>query len=464
MATTRIFPLHIIKGKSVAYSMQKCIRYAMNPDKTDGGTLISSYGCDPHTAENEFVLAHKEYQQITGREQRDEVIAYQIRQSFKPGEITPEEANKVGYELAERFLKGKHAFIVATHVDKSHIHNHILLNAVNLDCDRKFRNFYGSSKAVAKISDLICTEHALSMVVDPKPHGDTYDKWLGDRARPGYREQLRAMIDDALAQKPTTFDELLQFMMDHGVEIKRGEHIVLRAPDGKRFIRFNSLGEGYTNDALQAVLEGKKEHTPAKRKDRATTPQKVNLLVDIQAKMQAGKGSGYERWAKVHNLKQMAQTLNYLSEHGLLNYDDLTEQAAQASARFNALSASIQQAEKRMSEIGTLKHQIYTYNKTRDVYVAYRQSGYSKMFYTAHEQEIIQHQAAKKAFDELGMKKLPAIMTLQAEYEQLLTKKQKEYREYQRVRNRLRELYIIKSNIEQILDISKNEQEYISRE
>ena len=203
MATTRIMPLHIGKGRTESRAISDIIDYVANPQKTDNGKLITGYGCDSRTADAEFLLAKRQYIAATGRVRgADDVIAYHVRQSFKPGEITPEEANRLGVEFAKRFTKGNHAFVVCTHIDKSHVHNHIIWSAVNADCDRKFRNFWGSTKAVRRLSDTICIENGLSIVENPKLHGKSYNKWLGEQAKPSHREQLRVMIDRALEQKP----------------------------------------------------------------------------------------------------------------------------------------------------------------------------------------------------------------------------------------------------------------------
>ena len=262
------------------------------------------------------MLAKREYLAITGRRQKNDVIAYQVRQSFKPGEITAEDANRIGYELAMRFLKGQHAFIVATHNDKKHIHNHIIWNSTSLDCTRKFRDFLGSGKAVARLSDLICLKHQLSVVPEPKGHGQSYNKWLGNEKSPSHRELLRRVIADSMAQNPDNLDALLTLLQAAGWEIKRGKHISLRGPGQSRYIRLKSLGDGYDEDSLRKAFSTRtKNNTFSKKQDHNIPHGQFNMLIDIQAKLQSGKGGGYERWAKVFNLKQMAQTLNYLSEN-----------------------------------------------------------------------------------------------------------------------------------------------------
>ena len=459
MATTRIMPLHVGKGRTESSAISDIIDYVANPQKTDGGKLITGFACDSRVADAEFMLAKRQYIAATGRVRgKDDVIAYHVRQSFAPGEITPEEANRLGVEFAKRFTKGKHAFVVCTHIDKAHTHNHIIWSSVTLDCDRKFRNFWGSTKAVRRLSDTICIENGLSIIENPKPHGKSYNKWLGDQAKPSHREQLRMAIDQALAQKPADLDVLFLLLRDDGCEVsKRGKSYRLKLPGWDKVARLDSLGEGYTLDDLLAVLSGQKEHTPRKKSAVQTAPPKVNLLVDIQAKLQAGKGAGYARWAKVFNLKQMAQTLNYLSEHGLLDYADLETKTAEATAHYHALSDQIKAAEKRMAEIAVLRTHIVNYAKTRETYVAYRKAGYSKKFRQEHEEEILLHQAAKEAFNELNVKKLPTIKELQTEYAQLLADKKTAYAEYRQARAAMRELLTVKNNVDRVLAMEQTE-------
>lgn len=270
MATTRIISMHVNHGKTIADCLTDRIDYSKNPEKTQGGELISAYECDPKTADAEFLYSKRQYQTITGREQRHDVIAYQVRQSFKPGEITPEDVNRIGYEFAERFLKGRHAFFVATHTDKKHIHNHIIWNSTTLDCKHKFRDFLGSGRAVAWLSDVICTEHRLSVIADPKRGVNHYGRWLGNKAKPSHRELLCGLIDAALLQKPDSFDALLKLLAEAGCEVRRrGNTLSLRHPGKKGFVRLSSI-DGYTEDELRTVLAGEKEHTPRKKRTQAT--------------------------------------------------------------------------------------------------------------------------------------------------------------------------------------------------
>lgn len=459
MATTRIMPLHTGKGRSIAQAVSDIIGYVENPEKTDHGKLIASYQCDSRVADAEFLLAKKQYIQRTGRVRgADDVIAYHLRQSFVPGEITPEEANRLGVEFARRFTKGNHAFVVCTHTDKAHIHNHIIWNPVNLECDRKFRNFWGSTRAVRRLNDTICIENGYSVVENPKPRGKSYDKWLGDQAKPSHRELLCAAIDSALQKHPADWDALLHLLQEAGYEVSRkGENPSFRHRSWSRAVRLDTLGEGYTKDGLLAVLQGDRVHTPRKKKQPYQKAEKVSLLVDIQAKLQQGKGAGYARWAKTFNLKQMAQTMNYLTEHNLLEYSELSEKAAAVTERHRELSVRIKEAEKRMAEIAVLRKHIINYSKTRDVYVAYRKAGYSKKFLAEHEADILLHKAAKRAFDELGVSKIPTMKSLQAEYARLMEEKKEAYGEYRKARDEMKELLTVKANVDRLLGMEEPE-------
>lgn len=301
-----------------------------------------------------------------------------------------------------------------------------------------------------KAASTICIENGYSIVEHPQRHGKSYDQWLGDQKPPTHRERLCMAIDHALEQKPADFDALLMLLHDAGYEVKQGKNPAFRNADQKRFIRLDTLGEGYAKDDLLAILAGRKQHCPRKQV-HAPAPEKLNLLIDIQSKLCEGKGVGYARWASIFNLKQMAQTMNYLTEHGLLQYSNLVSKAESATAKYNDLAARIQAAEKRMAEIAVMKTHIINYVKTKDVYAAYRKAGYSKKYLAEHEPDILLHKAAKKAFDEQGMQKLPTIKKLQNEYAELLVQKKRDYAAYRQARDEMRELLKAKANVDRIL-------------
>lgn len=305
MAATRLIALHKNKGKSVAACLKSRTDYVQNPDKTEQGELVSCYECSPLTVDEEFMLSKRQYELATGRRQKSDIIAYQIRQSFKPGEITAEEANKVGYELAMRFTKGKYAFIVATHIDRHHIHNHVIFNSTALDGSKKFRDFFFSALAVQRLSDLICLEHQLS-VIEIKPYRERQKRTLYP-PKESNRDRLCGIIDSILAEKPKDYEDFLQKLEQQGYEVKRGKYTSVKGARQKRFIRFKTLGAGYSEDELQAVIAGKTEHHPRQIQPLQEPP--FQFLVDIQAKLSEGKSEGYARWAKKYNLKEMSKTL-----------------------------------------------------------------------------------------------------------------------------------------------------------
>ena len=455
IATTRIIAMHRNRGKTIAQCIGERTDYAKNSDKTKSGELISSYACDPHTVEAEFMLSKNRYKTITGREEKNDVIAYQVRQAFKPGEVTAEEANRIGYEFASRFLKGKHAFIVCTHVDKKHIHNHIIWNSTTLDCTRKFRDFRGSGKAVARLSDIICTEHQLSVITNPRLGNNSYDKWLGNKAKLSNREKVRIAIDEILAKNPRDFDTFLSMLGAEGYTVKRGKYLTLAHTDFKKNIRMSSLGDGYTEDEIRAVIAGKKKHTRIKRKAprSATRPQ---TLIDISAKLAEGKGEGYRRWATVENLKRMARTKLFVDEHGF-DYTSICEKHRALSTTETELKEKIDKSQKRLAEIGVLKTHIINYSKTRKVYIGYRKAGYSKKYLAQHEDDIIIHKAAKKAFDELGVKKIPTVKQLGVEFADVMREKKDAYAGLKRIRDELHELAVHKAIFEELRDIAEHD-------
>lgn len=456
MAATRLIPLHVNKGKTIAQSLGDRTDYAKNPEKTEKGELVTGYQCDPMTVDEEFMLSKRQYEQITGRRQKHEVIAYQIRQSFKPGEITPEEANRLGHELALRFTKGKYAFIVATHTDRAHVHNHIVFNSTSIDATRKFKNFWLSSFALQRVSDLICLENGLS-VIAPKPYKERTKRTEYPR-RVKNRDVLCEDIDLILQKKPEPFDAFLQELQQLNYEIKYGKHISVRGKNQTRFIRLSSLEDGYTEADLRAHFLGQREHKPAAKQRSRTNARPFNLVIDIQSKLQS-KGVGYQRWASVYNLKQMSKTLLFLRDHKIESMEQLDQMVMQQVAKRDALLTSIQQSEKRLAEIGTLKKHIINYSKTRSTYEEYRKAGYSKKFLEAHREEITLHKAAKAAFDELGVKKIPKVKELSIEYAEVLTAKKQAYAEYHQVKNEAQELLIAQRNIASLYDAERKEEE-----
>jgi hypothetical protein len=255
-----------------------------------------------------------------------------------------------------------------------------------------------------------------------------------------------------LSLKPATFDQFLRLLQEGGYEVKQGKSLAFRAIGQQKYTRLRSLGEGYSEDELRAVISGTKLHTAKNRKVHTRDTKKVNLLVDIQAKLQSGKGPGYERWAKVFNLKQMAKTINYLTEHNLTDYEALEQKVKEVSEKHYEYLQQIRMIEKMMAEIANLRKHIVNYSKTREIYVEYRKSGYNKKFYEEHTAEILLHQVAKKAFDSLSGRKIPIMKELQKDYGNCLAKKTVIKSEYNCVKAEMREILTVKANIENLMN------------
>ena len=446
--------------------MAESHQYDQNPDKTNNGELVSSYMCSPESAAEEFEISKQLYYQITGRSQPEkrDIIMYRIIQSFKPGEVTPEVANRIGYELAMKFTGGKHQFVVSTHTDKAHIHNHIEFNSTNLDCNGKFENVKDSYLILRRMNDEICRAHGLSVIEEPgndaKEPGEARAMRYGD----SHKEQLRQTIDRILPQCQT-FEDFLKRMRTEGYEVKQGKYLAFRANGQKRFTRTFRLGSAYTLEALRERCGRQRSNTgetrtpvKARKAKSRINGRKINLLVDIQAKIAAGKGPGYERWAKIFNLKEAAKTLNFLIDNDLTDYDDLVARAEKAGTDFDASARRIKKLEARMTEVAQLKAHIIRYSKTRNVYAAYRKEKNKAEFLAAHQSEIAQHEAAKKAFDALGGKPIPKVAQLSKEYNELLEQKQQEYQRYKQYRQEMLDFQNAKQNVDRILGIHQEEQ------
>lgn len=468
MATTRLMTRHVGSGKTIMATLKDSFDYGKDPNKTRNGDLIIAYECDPATADAEFLLSKAKYKAITGREQKRDrdVLYYQIRQSFPPGEIDAETALKISYDLAMRWTKGRHAFFVVSHVDRPHPHCHIYYNSTSLDCTRKFRDFIGSARAVRRLSDRICLENGLSVIINPKLRSKGkfkhYGEWLGGNKPLTFQEKLKVQVDRCLAEKPPDMDAFLQAMAAAGYEVKhgRGGTISFRAEGQKRFtrLRASTLGKGYGQEDIWAIIEGR----TALPKSRSKTPHKVNLIVDIQSRMRDGKGPAYERWAKIFNLKQMAAALQYLQENGLMEYDQLAQKTAELTDRFHALSDRIKTTEVAIRVNEELKAAVVDYAKTRPVFEGYKAAKYSRKYLAKHEADIAAYRAAQDTFRRLlSGSRLPKIDTLKAEIRELLAKKKAAYSEYRVARKDMQEIVTVKANIDHLLgltDAQKNKE------
>lgn len=453
---------NIIENQILYLQMGQCLKertdYAKNDEKTEAGQFVSSYECDPSTVDLEFEITKNQYAVNTGRNPKEkDVIAYQIRQSFKPGETTPEEANQIGYETAMRWTKGKHAFIVATHVDKAHIHNHIVYNSTTLDAQHKYKNFFLSSFSLRRLSDLICLEHGLSVIPEKKPgewqNRTTYPK------KETKRDDIRNLIDSIFERKrPDSFDEFLRALEGNGYEVKRGKYISVKGKEQKNFLRLRSLGNGYTEKDIEKRIAGEvidivsddPRNVIAGKRAEQKTEKKVDTVLDIQSIIAKNKGPGYERWAKLHNIKAISKTLIFLSEKGLGDYEKLSEAAKEATDKFDYLSARQKEIEARLAEIKALRQHIFNYSKSRKIYMEYKTRKFDANFFEEHREPLTLYQAAKDAFKKYDGP-IPTIRELDAEFQKLVKEKNQIYSEFKIARTEMMELLSAKQNVEHFL-------------
>ena len=446
MAATRIMSIHINKGKTARQCIGERLDYIMNPKKTDGGILVSTYACSPETAADEFMLFRQEYQQSTGRTQDNEVIGYHVRQAFKPDEITPEEANEIGKELASRMTDDQFAYVVATHIDKHHIHNHIIICSTDLEGQHKYRDVKQSAKDLAQISDSLCREHSLSVIQNPQDKTVSYDKWQGNQRRFTHRDELRIIFDAALRMQPDGFNALMQLLEDAGCCIKRGAHISIKSPEGKRYIRLDTLGPEYDEASLRRTLTGDHVHIPKIPRGDFNGSQ-VKRLIDIEAKLHAGKGKGYQVWAERNNIDAKAQMVIFLKAHHIGSLEELNDQIQGLTDHQNKLKASIREKQNRMKEIIRQRQAIRDYSRTKEVYTQYRESGWTVKFYQEHRQEIEDHKNAQAVYSSLDGK-TPTLKELTAEYDELKEQKENDQAILAELKPKLTDLKHIRYNYE----------------
>jgi len=451
MATTWMKSLHK-SGGSIAAALDRTTDYIEDPNKTNAGELIDGFECDPFTAQSEFLFSKRLYEQKTGRDQgKNDVIVYHVRMSFKPGEVTAEQALELGRELAMRWTKGKHQFIVAAHTNKKNPHAHIIFNSVNLTRDGKFQDFKRSAIALRRVSDQICLEHGLSVIEKPGlSKGYNRSEYLGEKKPLSARDKLRDLMD-SFFPVCKDFDGFLSALKESGVEIKHGKQLSFKLPDSKKFIRQDTLGDDYSVTAILERISGKRVVAPKPKITIPNEPKKFNLLIDIQEKIQQGYGEGFRRWASIQNLKDAAKTLIFLQDNNLTDYDALAKTADDSVKRHNGLSDRIKANSSRLKEISELQRQISNYSRTLEVYRGYRESKWSKKYHDAHEGDIILHKAAKKHFDSLGLKKLPTINMLKQEYAILAAETKKLYPEQKQARAKMIELLQAKQNTDMVL-------------
>ena len=435
----------VTKIKPIKSTLSKALDYIENPDKTDGKMLVSSFGCSYETADIEF-----EYT-LSQALQKGNNLAFHLIQSFEPGEVDYETAHKIGKQLADAVTKGQHEYVLTTHIDKGHVHNHIIFCAANFVDHRKYNSNKRSYYGIRNMSDKLCRENGLSVVVPGKgSKGKSYAEYQAEKTGTSWKGKLKTAID-ALIPQVSSFEELLQRLQAAGYEVKPGKYISCRAPGQERFTRLKTLGADYTEEALKERIEGRRTRAAkAPRADRG-----VSLLIDIQNSIKAAQSRGYEQWAKIHNLKQAAKTMNFLTEHKIEQYADLTAKIAEIQTESEQAADALKGVEKRLADMALLIKNVSTYQKTKPVYDAYRKAKNKEKYRAGQERTIILHEAAAKSLKAAGIVKLPNLAALQAEYEKLQTQKEALYADYGKLKKQVKEYDVIKQNIDSILQTEK---------
>ena len=431
----------VTKIKPIKSTLKKALDYIQNPDKTDGKMLVSSFGCSPETADIEFEFT------IAQALNRGNNLAHHLIQSFAPGEVDYQKAHEIGKQLADAVTKGQYEYVLTTHIDKGHVHNHIIFCSVNFVDYHKYNSNESSYYGIRNMSDRLCRENGLSVVAPQKGgKGKSYAEYIAEKTGTSWKGKLKIAVD-ALIPQVSSFEELLSRLQAAGYEIKPGKYVSCRAPGQERFTRLKTLGADYTEEAIRERIEGRRTRA-AKAPKRETG---VSLLIDIENSIKAAQSRGYEQWAKIHNLKQAAKTLNFLTEHQISQYEDLTAKIEEVQTEIEKAGDALKEVEKRLADMAVLIKNVSTFQKTKPVYDTYRKARNKDRYRAAHEGTVILHEAAAKALKAAGISKLPNLAALQAEYEKLQEQKEALRADYGKLKKQVKEYDVIRQNIDSIL-------------
>ena len=430
----------VTKTHPIKSTLKAAIDYILNPEKTDGKLLASSFGCGMETADIEFAWTRE------AAGDRGTHLGRHLIQSFSVGETTPEEAHKIGMELASAILGGKHEFVLTTHVDKDHLHNHLIFNAVSFVDHKKYHSNRQSYHFIRRTSDRICKEHGLSVITPGQDKGKSYAEYHAEKQGTSYKAKLKIAVDNLIPQV-TDFEELLRRLQEMGYEIKRGKYISCRASGQDRFTRLKTLGASYTEEAIQNRIDG----VAVSRAKPLREDKKIRLAIDIENSIKAQQSAGYERWVNLFNLKQAAKSLNFLTENKIEYYSDLESKIADLTAAFAETQGAVKEVEKRMSDLSLLIKHATTYKQLKPIYDEYKRSPDKEKYLRGHESEIILFEAAAKALKGMQVKKLPDLALLRKEYDSLNDRKVALYEQYRRAKKQMEEYGVIKKNIDSIL-------------
>ena len=425
--------------------MSKAIAYILNPEKTDEKLLVSSYGCASETAAREFEWTRKIAEQKGMNPVR--IIARHVIQSFDIGEVTPELAHEIGKQFADEILGGKYEYVLTTHIDKDHVHNHLIFNAVDFVDYHAYKSYKRIYYDMREISDRLCKENGLSVIPPSQNKGMDYKEYTEAKRGTSWKQKLRQTID-RLVITAKDYDDFLRLMQEAGYEIKTGKYISFRAEGQERFTRSKTIGENYTEERIKERIAGR---TP-RRSQRQPTPKDISLIGDIQERIRLIDSKGYEHKAKLTILKEAARTLNYLTENNLLQYADLEKKVEDVHSSYDRTGKELKGVEARLREVQPLIKNISNYQRLKPVYDAFQKAKDKPSFKAKHEAELVIFEAARSTLLAMqGDEKLPSMKTLQAEQARLLEEQERLYTERNRLKKEAKQIETIKSNVDTFL-------------
>ena len=428
--------------------MSKAIAYILNPEKTDEKLLVSSYGCASETAAREFEWTRKIAEQKGMTPVR--IIARHVIQSFEIGEVTPELAHEIGKQFADEILEGKYEYVLTTHIDKDHVHNHLIFNAVDFVDYHAYKSYKRIYYDMREVSDRLCKENGLSVIPPSQNKGMGYKEYTEAKRGTSWKQKLKQTID-RLVITAKDYDDFLRLMQEAGYEIKTGKYISFRAKGQERFTRSKTIGENYTEERIKERIAGR---TP-RRSQRQTTPKGISLIGDIQERIRLIDSKGYEYKAKLTILKEAARTLNYLTENNLLQYADLEKKVEDVHSSYDRTGKELKGVEARLREVQPLIKNISNYQRLKPVYDAFQKAEDKPGFKAKHEAELVIFEAARSTLLAMqGDEKLPSLKTLQAEQAQLFEEQERLYAERNRFKKEAKQIETIKSNVDTFLSPS----------
>ena len=435
----------VTKIKAIRGTLSKAIAYILNPEKTDEKLLVSSYGCASETAAREFEWTRKIAEQKGMNPVR--IIARHVIQSFEIGEVTPELAHEIGKQFADEILGGKYEYVLTTHIDKDHVHNHLIFNAVDFVNYHAYKSYKRIYYDMREVSDRLCKENGLSVIPPSQNKGMGYKEYTEAKRGTSWKQKLKQTID-RLVITAKDYDDFLRLMQEAGYEIKTGKYISFRAKGQERFTRSKTIGENYTEERIKERIAGR---TP-RRSQRQTTPKGISLIGDIQERIRLIDSKGYEHKAKLTILKEAARTLNYLTENNLLQYADLEKKVEDVHSSYDRTGKELKGVEARLREVQPLIKNISNYQRLKPVYDAFQKAKDKPSFKAKHEAELVIFEAARSTLLAMqGDEKLPSLKTLQAEQQRLLEEQQRLYDERAKLKKEVKQIETIKSNVDTFL-------------